>query len=54
MANKKAVRKPPAATKVVDAKEVKGAARECSKKQTGEQWPNFTDNELARKGKEGE
>ncbi len=49
---KKATRKPPTPTKVVGAKPVKGAARECAKQQVGEQWPNFTDNELARKGKE--
>jgi hypothetical protein len=42
----------PKPTRVVDAKEVKGAARECAKQQVGEQWPNFTDNELARKAKQ--
>jgi hypothetical protein len=39
--------------KVRDAKPVVGAARECAKQQVGSQWGNFTDNELARKAKEG-
>lgn len=54
MADKKATRKPPASSKVVNAKAVKGAARVCVKQQVGEQWRNFTDNELTRKSKREE
>lgn len=41
----------PKSEAVKDAKEVKGVAREYAKEQVGESWPNYTDNELARKDK---
>lgn len=51
MANKQATRVAPKAEEVREAKEDKGAAIHCAKQQVGEQWPNFTDNEFARKDK---
>jgi hypothetical protein len=45
---KSATRALPKTEKVRDAKATPKAARECAKQQAGDQWPNFTDNEIAR------
>jgi hypothetical protein len=41
----------PRAEKVRDAKAVPGACIKAAKQQAGDSWANYTDNELARKGR---